>query len=380
MIKSSRYVKGFHDLEQISKMRFRELIPGMNVSVLSLGGSSFGGVYDENVDENRERKRGEIVRDALRKGINLIDTAPWYGQGRSENVLGHALRDIPRDAYYVFTKIGRYDLDVESMFDFRAERVETSVKESMERLGLDYLDCVQVHDPEFAPCIDIIVNETVPELQRLKENGEIGMIGMTGYDLQIQRDIIERCEKEKNIKIDTSLTYCHYSMNDTTLIKKMDNHEDSFLEFANRNNIGLLNASPLSMGLLTNHGPPDWHPATQEIREACKHAASFCRSKSVDISKLAMYFTLSFELVATTLVSFATKEIADQSIEFGRCDFELSSKEQDVLSHIMKTYFSDSSLSSKTWDNEELTSYWIELGKRMVLREMYPSSSHDYEL
>ena len=391
---SSRFVKDFHNLEQVNKMRFRELLPGINVSALSLGGSSFGGAYDESVDVE---ECGEIIGDAIRKGINLIDTAPWYGQGRSENVIGHALAKIPRESYYIFTKIGRYDLDVERMFDFRAERVERSVNESMERLGLDHLDCVQVHDPEFAPCIDVIVNETVPQLQQLKEDGKISMIGMTGYDLEIQRDIIERCEEEKGIKIDTSLTYCHYSMNDTTLVEKMKHHGESFLEFASRKSIGLINASPLSMGLLTKRGPPSWHPATKEIRNACREASLYCESKSVDISKLAMYFTLSFDPVATTLVSFSTREIADESIEYvrrsvlsnhrrcdkvnfifkqlyryGMYDFELNAKEKDVLSYIMGTYFSDSSLDLKTWDNEEVSTYWQELGKLLLLQKLYP--------
>ena len=311
--KSSRIVDGFHNVDQVKRMMFRELLPGMNVSVLSLGGSSFGGVYDEHIDVE---ECAEIISDTVRKGINLIDTAPWYGQGQSEKIIGHALSRIPRDAYYIFTKVGRYDLDVKGMFDFRAERVERSVNESMERLGLDYLDCVQVHDPEFAPCVDVIVNETVPLLQQLKKDGKIGMIGMTGYDLEIQRDIIERCSDEKGIKIDTSLTYCHYSMNDNTLIEKMKNQNESFLDFASRNKIGLINASPLSMGLLTNRGPPSWHPATKEIRDACRDAVSYCESKSIDIAKLAMYFTLSYEDIATTLVSFATREIADQSIQY----------------------------------------------------------------
>lgn len=309
-------------------MRFRNLMEGMKVSVLSLGGSSFGGVYDDDVKQDEVN---DIVRKTLKRGVNLIDTAPWYGQGVSEKVLGIALSHVPRDSYYMFTKVGRYDLDVETMFDFRAERVERSVEESMTRLNLNFLDCVQVHDPEFAPNLDIIVNETVPALQRLKEKGIIGMIGMTGYDLAIQREIIERCEDHSGIKIDTSLTYCHYSMNDTTLIEKMKDYEDSYLEFARKRKIGLINASSLSMGLLTNQGPPDWHPATSEIRSACRDAAAYCKSKSIDISKLALYFTLSCESVSTTLVSFASKKIADQCVDFASKDFVLTNEEHEVL-------------------------------------------------
>lgn len=93
------------------------------------------------------------------QGINLLDTAPWYGHGKSETVLGKALEGIPRQAYYLNTKCGRlvssrlwllivcftrYNPDVMGMFDFRAERVIASVEESLGRLGVEYIDCIQV--------------------------------------------------------------------------------------------------------------------------------------------------------------------------------------------------------------------------------------------
>ena len=80
----------------------------------------------------------------VKAGINYIDTAPWYGQGRSEEVLGRALRQVPRQAYYLATKVGRYELEVGGMFDFSKERVTRSVSESLERLGVEYLDLIQV--------------------------------------------------------------------------------------------------------------------------------------------------------------------------------------------------------------------------------------------
>ena len=80
----------------------------------------------------------------IKAGINYIDTAPWYGQGRSEEVLGAALADVPRGAYYLATKVGRYDLETAGMFDFSAERVRRSVLESLARLRLDYIDLIQV--------------------------------------------------------------------------------------------------------------------------------------------------------------------------------------------------------------------------------------------
>jgi L-galactose dehydrogenase len=117
---------------------------------------------------------------AVKHGINLIDTAPWYGHGKAETVLGEALKGIPREAYILNTKVGRYLPDPMDMFDFTAERVTKSVDESLARLGVDYIDIIQVHDPEFAPFVDIIVEETLPALVKLQEAGKVKMIGMTG--------------------------------------------------------------------------------------------------------------------------------------------------------------------------------------------------------
>lgn len=85
------------------------------------------------------------IQSAIKSGINYIDTAPFYGQGRSEQVLGRALKDVPRQAYYIATKVGRYDFDLEHSFDFTAKRVVEGFKKSLNLLGLDYVDIIQVN-------------------------------------------------------------------------------------------------------------------------------------------------------------------------------------------------------------------------------------------
>jgi len=80
----------------------------------------------------------------LRDQTDYIDTAPWYGQGRSESNIGVALEGIPRQAFYMATKIGRYELDVEKMFDFSAEKTMKSIAKSLDLMKLDYLDVCQV--------------------------------------------------------------------------------------------------------------------------------------------------------------------------------------------------------------------------------------------
>src|SRR5512146_2782692 len=106
---------------------------GLQVSVLSFGGSSLGGVF-------READEAEAIRTvhaALDCGINFIDVSPYYGKTRAETVLGRALKGIPRDRYLLATKVGQYD---DGVFDFSAARVTRSLDESCRRLGVDTVD------------------------------------------------------------------------------------------------------------------------------------------------------------------------------------------------------------------------------------------------
>lgn len=85
----------------------------------------------------------KTVHHALKSGINYIDTAPSYGD--SEYNLGHILKDVPRSAYYIATKVGRYTAKKGFDYDYSAERTRRSVLNSLELLQLDYLDVVQVN-------------------------------------------------------------------------------------------------------------------------------------------------------------------------------------------------------------------------------------------
>lgn len=257
------YVEGWHDEEAVRKMPYRKLgSTGMVVSVLSLGASSLGGVFGDQVDKD---EAVDLVVRALKSGVNVIDTAPWYGQGKSERVLSKALRLVPREAFYLNTKVGRYELDEMRMFDFRAPRVTQSVYESLERLGVSYVDTIQVHDPEFAPDLGIVLHETLPALHALKQEGIVRhAVGVTGYPISILRRLLE----ESPVPIDTCLSYCHHTLNNATLVPEL-------LPLVQAKGVGLINASPLSMGLLTPSGPPAWHPALDEQKRACRQVNDF---------------------------------------------------------------------------------------------------------
>jgi L-galactose dehydrogenase len=267
-------------------MEYRQLgRTGLRVSALGLGASPFGGVFGE-VDEAGCRA---CLQRALQLGINFIDCSPYYGLTRAETMLGLALRGVPRDAYILATKVGRYGATAPD-FDFSAGRVTLSVEESLQRLGIDYVDLIQCHDIEFGDP-DQIVNETIPALRQVVQAGKARFVGITGLPLKVLTDVAVRTS------VDTILSYCRYSLNDTAL--------QGLIPWLQEQGIGIISAAPLAMGLLTQQGPQHWHPAPAALVEACRRAALHCRARGADIAQLALQFAVANPDIATTLVGSA---------------------------------------------------------------------------
>jgi L-galactose dehydrogenase len=262
------------------------------VSSLGFGCSPLGGVFGDI----HEGLAVDAVHVALDLGITFFDVAPFYGLTRAETVLGRALAGVPRSAYVLSTKVGRYGAD---QFDFSAARVARSVDESCERLGVEVLDVVLCHDVEFGS-LDQIVGETVPALRELQRAGRIRAVGASALPIDTLMGLVHRCE------LDTVLSYCHFHLFDRSL--------ERLLPFLAQRQIGAINASPLAMGLLTGQGPPAWHPAPDRIREACAGAAEYCRRHSLDLAQLALSFAATAVGPATTLVGMATPEEVRRSV------------------------------------------------------------------
>lgn len=128
-------------------MRYRRLVPGgPEVSELGLGASPLGGIYGTFA----ERDGIAAVHAALDAGINILDVAPHYGLTAAETVLGKALRGVDHDGYVLATKVGRSGDDV---FDFTAEGVTRSVRDSIQRLSVDHIDLTSATTSSSAPWI-----------------------------------------------------------------------------------------------------------------------------------------------------------------------------------------------------------------------------------
>jgi L-galactose dehydrogenase len=262
---------------------------GLQVSVLGFGASPLGGVFGEvNAEEGKR-----AVHLAFEKGINFFDTSPFYGETKSEIALGKAIADLPRAEIVVATKVGRYGAE---KFDFSATRVTASVEESLERLGLEYIDLIQCHDMEFV-ALDQIVNETLPALLELKRQGKVKFIGITGLPLKIFSYVLDRVPPGC---VDCVLSYCHYTMLDSSL------HD--LIPYLQSKEVGIINASPLCMGLLTRQGPPSWHPAPRDVVQAAARASSVADDSGFDIADVALRYSLRNEAISTTLVGMCSPQ------------------------------------------------------------------------
>ena len=253
---------------------------GFEVSVLGFGASPLGGVFG-TIDEPEAIR---AVHAAFDGGVNFVDVSPYYGITKAETVLGKALAQVERERFYLSTKVGRYGHED---FDFSAERVTRSIDESLARLNVEHIDLILCHDVEFVD-LNQIVEEAIPALRKVQEMGKARAIGISGLPLKIYREVLART------KLDAILSYCHYTLNDDSLTE--------LIPELKAKNVGVVNAAPLAMGILSGNTPPEWHPASAELKAACVQAAEHCKAHGTDLATLAVQFAVANPDIATTLI------------------------------------------------------------------------------
>jgi len=301
-------------------MEHRELgRTGLKLPVLSFGASSLGQEF-RPVDINEALR---AVRVALDLGMNFIDTSPYYGRGMSEVLLGVALRGVRRDQYLLGTKLGRYDVN---HFDFSARRVVESIDVSLHRMGVEHLDIILCHDIEFVDMAQI-VEETLPALRKVQEQGKVRFVGVSGYPMKMFRYVLDLAP------LDVILSYNHYTLQNTMLA--------DLVPYLKQKGVGIMNAAPFSARLLTNAPLPAWHKATPEVRAVCRQAAEHCRKKGVDIAQLALQFSIRHPDMATCVTGSADPGRVAQWVEWANkpLDKDLLKEVQAILEPIHNWYY-----------------------------------------
>lgn len=312
---------------------------------LVLGGATLNTQYN---DDPFSIPVVEMLRHAFEHGITAIDTSPYYGP--SETIYGQALEQLrnewPRESYSICTKVGRIRLDE---FDYSKENVRFSVLRSCERLKTTYLDVLYLHDIEFVEEDKIM--EALCEMKRLKDEGVVLRIGISGYPVRFLYEIAKKCRDNEQIgALDNVLSYCNLNLQNTIL----EQYYDKFLQECG---VGVVsNGSILSMSLLAGGETKPFHPCSDELRKRSREAAEYLASNGVAIADLATKYAIHKWLKRgpTVLgcsnvaeVDYALKNY-NQVIQNGG-DGELDARDQALVSYVQENIFKE--LMNSTWES-----------------------------
>ena len=262
---------------------------GLTVSTLGLGGASIGGSYGPVVDEPEALR---TVQAAVDLGITFIDTAPLYGMGMSEERIGRALAECGgRDKVILATKVGY--LPAGLGYD-RATTV-AAVEASLARLQTDTVDLIQIHEADRVP-LARAVEETLEGFRLLQVAGKVRFVGITGDD------VAQLARAADTGLFDTVQTFRHYTLTNQSAAAEL-------LPVAARHAMGVINGSPLGMGLLTGGDPREMNrPAPPDVMSRIDRMRGLAERLGISLPELAIRFSLSQPGISVTIPG--TKSVA----------------------------------------------------------------------
>ncbi|RKP54400.1 aldo/keto reductase [Cohnella endophytica] len=267
---------------------------GLKVSKLGLGGAPLAGDFGAT-DEDEVQL---MIHEAIDSGINFIDTAPLYGKGESERRIGKAITDR-REQVVLASKAVRSDM----RYDY--ETTIRSVEDSLRRLKTDWIDIMQIHDVETQP-FELLVNETLPALEKLRQDGKVRFLGVTTRNLPL---LLKYMATDK---FDSIQFYARYMLLDNTA-------KDEVIPLAKEMNLGVVNGSVLGMGILAD-APASF--LKEEIRlnglARMEKLAFLRRTEPKGLIEPAMRFSLSNPDIQVTLTG--TASLAALRTNLSYCD------------------------------------------------------------
>ena len=176
----------------------------------------------------------------------------------------------------------------------------------------------------------------MPALFELKDKGVVGHVGITDLQLENLKWVVEQFEKAGDRRVESILNFCHYTLNDDAL--------NDYLDFFETRGIGIINASPLSMGLLSQRGVPTWHPAPKALVEVCQRAAAHCNAKGYPIERLAIQYAVSNKRITSTLFSSANPENVRRNIQWANeePDWQLVKEVKEIIGNQQRVTWANS--------------------------------------
>lgn len=298
---------------------------GLTVGPLSFGGAPLGNLGTRVDPEIAQTSLGR----AWEAGIRYYDVAPHYGLGLAERRLGHALEGHDRNEFIVSTKVGRLltqrdnpdgEMDEEE-FDVRADYcrirdysrdgVFRSVEDSLERMNLDRIDILFVHDPDdfYREAMD----GAFPALEELRSQGVISSYG-AGMNQAEMLDAFVR-----NTDLDVVLLAGRYTLFEQNAL-------DNILPSAEARGVSIVAGGVFNSGLLSENRPTrgityNYEPAPAVVLERVNRIADVCEAHDVSLPAAAIQFPLAHPAIVTVCVGVRAPEHIDRNLEL--CDVDI---------------------------------------------------------
>ena len=298
-------------------MNPRERVPlgrtPLTVTRFGLGTAPLAGLFEE-VDEAQAIA---VIEHAWQAGIRFFDTAPLYGHGLAELRLGHVLRTKPRDEYTLASKVGRLlraDAPpepgqvfrgvppVNPTFDFTYDGVMRSIEESLERLSLQRIDVLHIHDPD--DHYKEALNGAYKALDRLRSDGVIRAVG-AGMN---QAEMLTRFARDGNF--DCFLLAGRYTLLDQVALKEL-------LPVCLEQGIAIIAGGVYNSGILADPKPGahyDYRAAPAPLLERAQRMREVCARHDVPLKAAALQFPLGHPAVNTVVVGCRSKSQLEESI------------------------------------------------------------------
>ncbi len=276
------------------------------VTPICVGGAPFGNLPKEFGYEVSEEQAIATVKRVFESGINFLDTANLYG--RSEERIGKAIRELgglPKDMI-IATKADRDP----STNDASADQIESSVENSLKLLGLDYLPLVYLHDPEFyTQNFDEVMgsNGAVARLHKLKDQGIIGNIGISGGPAEM---LIRYVNTGAFTAV---ITHNRYTI--------LNRNAQELINIASEKGLGVVNAAVFGSGVLvkgSSYPKYAYRVIPPDLAEKVKGIEKLCQEYSVPMGAVALQFSLRNPKIHSTVAGVASPQEVDQLLSFAK--------------------------------------------------------------
>ena len=276
---------------------------GLRVTRLGMGTAVIGNLYETLSDAEAH----ETVRRCYEGGVRFFDTAPLYGTGEAERRLGGGLRGIARDEVIIQTKVGRIVRPDRSIyFDYSRDGVMRSVEESLERLGMDRIDILLVHDPDVEnPEADyrMALDEAFPTLVDLRAQGVIGAVGagMNQWEME--------WEFAKQVDVNCFLLAGRYTLLEQTSL--------DFLDWCTENDVSIFLGGVYNSGILATGPIPgakyDYEDAPAEIMAKTERLQAVTLRHGVPLNVAALQFARAHPAIASVVIGSAKTAEAEEN-------------------------------------------------------------------